>query len=410
MSWQDKNNADYIITTGDGRSFTVLWRPTRKVLGFQLRAYEFPDIEGTLIRRRMPKGRRIPLDIIFQGEDHLDQAAAFEQSARDPNPWQVTHPYYGELTVQPESLEFINSDGFNVTTVQGVLLETITEDGVTIDTAPEDKILADKTTADDNLAESYSTQVQPTTKDITTLKDNNLNVYNEGRKKLSNAVDTEGYINAFNTAQSAVDDAVSEPLAAMRKTQSLLNKPFQFADTVKNRLNVLKDQFDQLRNTVSGITSRNGKKGFEAQGGTIIGAMAAATVTNFSTTTDYGNRTDILQVVTDIVDTYNNYLTDLDSLQSTNGGSPDSYIPDFDGMIALATLVSFTVGNLYRIAEDSKQERVMYTQYDTNAVALTDQLYGIATDEQVDYFKETNKLSLTENIIIKKGRRILYYV
>lgn len=409
MSWLDRANTDFTITCGDGSSYTANWLNAAKQVEYNLSTFEFPNLSGTLVKRRRPKGTRYAIEIIFQGEDHLDTAAAFQASSEDPNPWTITHPFYGTLTVQPVSLSFDNAQ-YNITRITGTVIETIADSEAAVRTSPEDKIAADKETADTLLAETYATQVQPGTADINAMTANNTAVYNEGVKSLSNTIDSENYINALNTAQTAVNDATAEPLAAMRKTQALINAPVQFAANVRSRIDTLTSQLTQLRNTVAAITTRSQKKLYEGQAGTLIGAQALVTVTNFARTTDYPNRNTVLGVIETLLANYDAYIADLDSLQSINGGDPDFYIPDFDAVFALSALVSYTVGNLFKIAGSSRQERVIYTAEETNAIRLADQLYGIASDDNLQLLRDTNSIGLNELFVIKKDRRIAYYV
>ena len=88
--------------------------------------FNFPGVSGSLVSRRLPKGRRYALELYFQGEDNTTIADAFETSADDPRPWTLSHPLYGQLTVQPLSLSFDNSK-MNSTRVTGTVVETITD-------------------------------------------------------------------------------------------------------------------------------------------------------------------------------------------------------------------------------------------------------------------------------------------
>lgn len=410
MSWIEREKTDFVITCGDGKSYTVNWLNAVKGKEFNVALYEFNRLKGTLAKRKQPKGRRYQLEILFQGEDHLDRAAAFDTSSDDLRPWTIAHPLYGTLTVQPLSMEFDNSVA-NITRIIVPVIETITEGEPVVKIAPEDKIAGDKIKADELLSQTYATQVQPTTKDIQNIKANNTSIFDEGRKGINNSIDTENYINAFNTAQSAVNDATAEPLAAMRQVQSLVNAPVHFADTVRNRVNMLTAQFTKLRDTVQNILTRNDKKLYENQGGTVLGAMALTTVTNFSRGTDYNNRSQVLALVDDIINNYDDYLFDLDSLQTANGGSPTSYIPDFDAVFALGTLVSYTVSNLFKVAGNSRVERVIYLEEDTTPVKLAHRLYGLKPDDStITELMDSNNIGLNELFILKKGRRIIYYV
>lgn len=409
MSWLDKIQSDFIITCGDGRSYTPSWLNAVKDKEYNISTFEFRNLAGTLVYRGQPKGRRYEVDLYFQGDDHLTTAEAFERSADNPGAWTVEHPFYGRLTVQPSGLRFDNS-AYNVTRITGVLLETITDEAPQANVDAGDQLAEDSANVDEALAQSYATEVQPTVSDVNDMTDNALNNYNEGKKSISNTLDAESYYNAFNNANTAITQATSEPLAAMRAIQSLINAPALFADNVRNRLNTLANQFDVLRDTLDSIAGRSQKKLYENNAGTLISAMVLTTVTN-TTDADYNNRGKVLEVIDTLVDNYNTYITDLDGLQSLNGGNPDSYIPDAGSITALGTMVSFAVSYLFTISAGTRQERSITLDADTNITVLAHRLYGLQPDDStINELVESNDIGLNELLQLQKGRQIIYYV
>ena len=43
-----------------------------KTKDYNVAEFEFPEVSGTLVSRKKPKGSRYDLEIIFQGENNLD--------------------------------------------------------------------------------------------------------------------------------------------------------------------------------------------------------------------------------------------------------------------------------------------------------------------------------------------------
>lgn len=409
MSWLERTQTEYIITTGDGKRFKPLWIRASFSYEFNVSQFEFPDKSGSLVKRNQPKGRSFSISIYFQGEDHLDEAEDFRVSANDPRAWVIDHPLYGRLTVQPISLEF-NNDDSNVSLISGNVIETITEDNPKLSTSAVDKIVADKAKTDENLSASYGNEVDPTVNDINDLKGNASTVYSNGAKTLKANLDAEKYFNLFNDANSAIINASADPLAAIRKTQALISYPFLFKNSVKERLNLLVSQFNLLRGSLSSITTRNQKKLYENNMGSLISTMAATTATP-QDDEDYGNRADVIDSIKPITESYNQYIIDLDGLQSINGGGVDSYIPDADSLIALNALVNFTVANLFNIALGAKQERSIILEDDSNVIITTHRIYGLDDeDKNMDKLISQNYLGLNSILQLRKGERIIYYV
>lgn len=408
MSWIEKIKTDLIITTGDAKEYKPQWLNATKSVDFNITEFDFVNVQGSLVDRREPKARKFNLELYFQGEDCLDTSAAFELSANDKRAWRVSHPFYGSIICHPASLLFDNTK-LNVTKITGTIIETITDDKPKSNISPVDKIAEDKQALDDVCAEVFAATVTPEASDVSSMIDSTQQTYDEGAL-VARGDDAQNYFNLFNTANAAILNATAQPLAAIRALQAVINAPAVFADNVQNRFNLLQDQFEALRNQLTNIYSPNEKRIYQAQGSAMVSSMALAAATP-QTASEYGNMQAALDVAETLLNNYNQFLEDLDGLQTDNGGLPESYIPDPEPLIGLNDLISFTVSNLFDIALEAKQERAIILEEDSNAILLTHRFYGLdAADELLDYFIATNQIGLNELLQIRKGRKIFYYV
>lgn len=410
MSWIDRVQSDFTITCGDGSSFTPLWVNASKSVEYNLGSYEFPYLEGTLVKRRKVKGRQYNIEIIFQGEDHLDTALTFDRSAADPNPWTISHPLYGSLKVQPISLMFDNNS-FNTTRITGTVIETIEEDAPKATESPEDKIASMKSITDAQLSTSFATEVPaPRVAVVEGMKANNLANFNAGKKILSPGIDAENYYNAFNNANSFLSDVskgLTAPIDALSQVQNFLSAPVLFGVGVEARIKMFITQLNGLRQSLQNTIERPFKKIFEHNSGSIISSMAQTTVTNAS----YPNRKSALTIAQYLIVMLDQYMEDLDTLQSDNGGSPVAYIPDANSLIALCQLVNYAVSNLLQVAANSKQERIVYLPYDMNIIEATHKYFGLVEDDStIEQFIEVNDIKMDEYLILRKDRPITYFV
>jgi hypothetical protein len=424
MSWRDKVQNPFIITTGDGVQYSnILWKnDTPKEIDYNITEFDFPNIAGSLIFRGTNKARKFSLHIIFQGDDQIDIAEQFEESANDPRLWTVQHPIYGTLTVQPVSLKF-DPSGFNTTVVTGTLLETIVFGGPKITKDPRANILFQKQQMDELTAEAYQvaiSQLKPGIKDVNTLTAYNKVIYDIGTKTVKLTEDAGNYFNAFNAANASIQSLASNPLLAMQDFQTVINYPSQFVDSIKNRITTIQTQFGSLSNQVGNILSINDKKNFEATGVTLVSSMAIVSVTSYDSNgnivtgtvlPDYATKQDVLDVIEDIQIMYNAFLALLDSLQTTNGGLETSYIPDAGSLQALDQIISFTISNLTNIALSSKQERIVLLTEDSNVIIQAHKYYGLLIDDStIDTVIKNNGISLNEIMQLSKGRELLFYI
>lgn len=413
MSWLDRIKNDLIITTGDGATYKPNWLNAVVDMEFNAIAFEFIEVSGSLVKRFLPKGSKYNIEIYFQGDDHLDTAASFRESSKDPRAWRVSHPYYGTLIVQPTNLLFDNSKG-NITRITGGLWETIVEDNPKGTVDAVDQISFDKLGVDTAFIQGYANAIPlPNINDVNLLRGNIAGIYKAGLVSILKE-DANAYFNAFTSASNALLNLASDIFNTMQLVTDLINAPINFVNTVKSRVKTLISQFNTLRtaiqtlaNTASTLFNKNSKKSYEHNAGGVISSMALAAVTNM----DYQNRNDVIATMNDILTQYNIYLNDLDSFQDTNANSPSSYMPDADSLILLGNLINFTISSLFVIGLNSKQERALYCEQDTNLITLANRLYGLQPDDStIDTLMKNNNIGLNEILSIKKGRKIVWYI
>lgn len=408
MAWLSDTQQPFTITTGDGRQYTPLWRNPAQVQEYQVAEFEFPNVRGTLVVRGQPKGRTFPIELYFQGDEHLTEAEAFRISAADRRPWRVQHPYYGTLSVHPSSLAFDNS-GYNVTKVTGNLLETISTIYPTTTPAPKEQVTLDVATVQGNLADAYGNNARPTAADVQQLQQQ-VAVSNANGSLLADAASAQSYFNAFNTANGAITQATQKPLQAMRSIQAVIAAPALFQASVKSRIALLRGNLNSLIANLTGLTL-NQKHNIQAQGGTLISAMALSAVNPLAG--NYANKTDVLGTIDDILSAYNAYLAALDALQSINGGSPASFVLDATALSGLASLINFTLANLLDIAAGALQQQSFILEDDSNWVLLTHRLYGTlgdGFDANLARLISENNAGINEMLRVLKGRVIVYFV
>ena len=220
---------------------------------------------------------------------------------------------------------------------------------------------------------------------------------------------SEEYFNLFNAADAAILDATTEPLAAIRAMNTMISAPGLFDESVKNRIALFQDQFDRLSTSINTITEASKKKIYESNVGGGISTMALAVANPIEG--DYANRPDVIDRIDEILAIYNAYIDNLDILQTDNGGTPESYIPDSESLTGLNDLINFAISNLFDIALNTSQERSIIAEKDTNVILLTHRIYGLdAEDTLMDQLIDNNKIGIIELINIKKGRKIVYYI
>lgn len=405
MSWQDRlQNIDFKITTGDGKSFSPLWINGETSIEFNARKYEFISVPGSKIDRKRPKGENYPLQFYFQGADNIEQAASFIDSAKDPRPWKVQHPFYGNITGQPLKISRYD-DNYNVTRIVVDFWETITDDFPKSKVSNRDLIQSKVTELSAAGVTSYVSGASPTSRDVLTIKENTKDV----SAKFNRIQTTETsviYKNKLATSIKLVDNLIAQPGELMETNQQLVQLPATYDQPVTTRINTLALAYDELK---SMLGSRNDKYYVESQGSTVLGAMSTAAMT--PQPDDYITRSQVNEVAQKLNETYSDYLETLDNAQVDRYDVSNSWSQNSTLQQILSEVVQDTLASLYQLAFESRQEMVVEVPAQTNLIVAAHKYMGLdATDENLERFRTINNIRNNELFKIPKGRQIKYFV
>lgn len=408
MSWLQKVEKGISITTGDGRKYTPEYFITPKSTDFNIAEFNFPNVEGTLVKRGTVKGAKHNFVFVFQGENHLDVTFNFEKSAKDNRPWQIEHPLYGILRVHPMSLTY-DSTGINITRVTGEFIETILDTFPQVSLNPKEFIDIKATQTIDKSNTNTIKEINPDSKMKNLLNKLTKLIYNINNVITKIQDEASDYMNIFNNAIAQIDTIQSNLDSAIRNISNVVNFPSRFVASLNSKLDGFKESFAQLEEIFKEQETTNNKVAYEFFGTTII-SSAVSTIA-VSEPSDFETTKDVINAIEQILELQNSFITKLDNLQNSTIGDENAYIPNYDSLNEMNILVNFAIANLLNIATNSKQERTFYLEDDSNAILLTHRLYGLdQDDENLVKFMNQNNIILNEIIEIKKGRKIVYFV
>lgn len=404
MSWIEKVKNNIIIITGDGKEYSVVWKNANKALSFNLAIFDFPEIGGSLIKRSKPKGNKYSIEFYFQGDDHLEQAAAFEISAKDSRTWIVKHPYYGDLNCHPTDLLFGNSE-LNLTKITGSILETIDDVYPKQVEDPVSQIIILQELQFEATLTLVSI-VKPEPEQVQGLLEFVDETTNKFAKFIKLAEDLAKLKQLATEAVNKVNNAIADVTSAIRAVQNLILFPLILQASIVSKLTMLSDAFDDLKGTLGITPSDKDKVFFEALGANIMAGFARVSIED----PDYISRNQTLEVAAIVADIYNDYLTQLDLLQDPRADVEESYVPDYTITNNTEVIIENAISNLFTITFEGKQEHSIILDNDSNLILLSHRFYGSKEDSLIEKFMDENNIGLSEMFEIKKGRQLLYYV
>lgn len=414
MSWIDRlRNVEVTIRTGDGRVYRPLWITAQRSKKYNYSAYNFINRAGTLVDRREPEGYQYDFEIHFTGQDHIDVARNFEISSDDKRFWTITHPYYGEIRVQP--LGYTRNDTQrNKTTFVIQIWETITSNYPVERLVADDQVQEFRTQTNEQALQNFGAQVPEI--DAAT-RASAMDALQQTDTIVSAAITDDTLFAQFKTliaqGRQRLTDSLNQPIDTMRSVLRAINYPIDNINSVRERFDIyreLQQQFFQIimSETNGGDSSARDALLYELLGSTIIAAMSNSALTPGDG--DFQIRSEVAEVAEQLRNEYGIFIGNLDSIQAERSDLSGSFTPDDFTNRLLSETALTTFANLFDIAFEARQERNIVLEKDSNAIILTHRFYGLdEADENLQFFIDSNNLTLDELLQIKKGRIITYY-
>lgn len=401
MTWEQQIQTPFIIQTGDGRKYEVLWRGAEKEKEYNTSSFEFINVYGTLVDRKQPQGGKFNLVFWFQGADNIEQADNFETSCDDPRQWTITHPFYGTLKGQPLSIKRDDSS-LNITEITVPFWESISPNYPFVNFSKKDNTMNQHTKCFHVLLES-ATSTKFTPLDIQ-KQQLNLSKFGAELDKVQDSSTYADFQNALNSGLKAIDNLLANPINAIQTVQNFLDLPATYEQALKGRVASYENIYWRLKDSIETVTD---KKYFEGMAGTVLSVISAALVNpifgDYVTVSDVENMLGRLRVL------HNDYKQTLDLLSVDIYDVNNAYVPNAEAQLELDTLIIYVISNLYQFSLGTKRERIVVTKKDTNIILLTHRYLGLdEEDANIDKMIKLNDIRFNELFSIKKGREIKY--
>ena len=403
MSWKERlEERIFTITTGDGKTFTPLWKTAEKSFDFNVSEYDFINVEGSFVDRKQAQGSKLPLVFYFQGDDNIEQCDDFENSSKDNRIWTIEHPFYGTIKGQPTNLKR-NDSSYNVTEISIDFWESIDDDYPLSKIAINDNVRSKVEELNEIAIAQTVENSQPATSDITDVKDS---IILTSAKQNPDVDSFNQFKNDINTAIKSADKLVFDTETALRDAQKVINSPADFVGSVSSKINSYIESYQVLKGLIGNLFS---KYQFESQASSIIAGMCLTAVNPGED--DYIVRSDIELINGAIGEIYHDYLTTIDNNQVEIYDIENNWTPNLLIQSNLISLVNFTSNGLFLLSFDARQERLFELTEDSNLIILTHRFLGLdADDDNIESFRKINNIKNDELYRIKKGRVIKYFV
>lgn len=402
MSWITRlEQIELTITTGDGKKYKPLWKSAQKNINYNVEGFDYVGLEGTFVERNKVQGTQYPITLYFSGENCIDVMNAFEISSRDSRAWTISHPFYDDIFVQPLSLNFDNSE-LNVAKIEGVVWETLNQRFPDSLVNTQKEIEVAKKQADTDIVSVFVEEVETPPPSLPQKAVAAIQRIQENYSSLpTTSKDVENLKNLVKTATSAAQEMVSNTQRYIESAITLINFPSTIKQNIEQKIVALLNSISELAAIFVTDTSTNvDYLTYEVNSMAIYTELSNNIVKG--SIDRYLTRANILAKADEIIASYDHFLTTLDAVL-IKGYSQNAQLAQ-----QLDYIINTAVSKTYDISFDAKQERSIILSHDDNLVTLAHRYLGPG-DDNIELLASQNNIGLKEYILLKKGRKIIYY-
>jgi hypothetical protein len=419
MSWRDRiGEAAY--TSPGGTRMTFGYADVSREVDKRTAAFEFPDTDDAYVQDNGAGPRRYPLACIFSGPDCDLDAERFEGLLLERGQGVLEHPLYGRRDVVPFGTITRRDDlvtAANQAIVEVEFFSTIgavyPSSGLSpkLEVVEAVRLAEPALSADFDRTMSLDTEARRANEKLT-VRDALRNI----ASTLQVAADaTESVSREFRDLQSQVnfgiDVLIGQPLLLAQQLINLTTAPSRALAGIASRLDGYRKLLDRI--VASSPPSTGTPPALE---------RVVARLSNEFHTADLVAGAAVLGSISSVV---NNQFTAkpqaLEAAEAIINQAADAtawrdvryadlgQVDTGEGYTALQEATALAVGYLVEISFTLVPERAVVLDRPRGLVELCAELYGSVANDRLDFLVSTNRLTGSEILELRRGRRVVFY-
>jgi len=404
MPWTDRIQTPAYISPS-GTRFEFQYEDVNMESNKKSGEFVFPEIEGVFIQDLGRSGRKFPFIIYFSGSDYDTQSDAFVDALEETGIGTLEHPKYGTRKVVPTGT-IARRDDLLTASNQSVITVTFSETIININfpsssinekTDIKNSVNDFNSTTSDQFAETLDIESESESvllqNDLVEIKDL-INSTLEDLITINEEIKTTMDIlsDSFDTT---VLDLLLNPGGVADQLITIINTPSNIATSAQAMIEGYGSVIDTvLGGFVNSINNyRSSKMVVSSTFGALSLSMLNAEFTNRPQAVDAANR--IIYIHDSIGAWIDTNITEF-SIQDTD--------EDYE---KLNEIYSKIIGYLIRLSFDLPKEIFINLTEDRQLIELVAELYGDI--DMIDFFIQTNELTIDEIEILPLGKQVVYY-
>lgn len=420
MAWQDRlRDAAYISPSKKRYAFS--FEVVSSEIDKKTASFDFVGVDGTYVQDNGHSGRRYPMQCIFWGDNHDQEAATFELALLERGTGRLEHPFYGTFDVVPFGTITRRDDlksAANQTIIETTFFATIGLIYPSASLDPSQNVQSSIDGLDGASAGQFSTSVSVKT----SIERGNLKArfdqfikitessLNEASSKVAEV--RHGFTDLQNGINEGIDVLIGQPLLLAQQVVNLIKAPSRAAAGIRSRLDGYSNLASSIINSAAGrpqdflspiLPGRKTKIKNDFFAADLFATNAinglASSVLNYS----FQTKPEALNAAQTILDQY-------DTVAAWRESCFD-FLDEIDvgeNYQALQNTAALAAGYLIDLSFNLVPERIIVLDRERTIIDLAAQLYG-SVDDKLDFLISSNNLSGSEILELPRGRQIRYY-
>ncbi|HUX59713.1 MAG TPA: DNA circularization N-terminal domain-containing protein [Ignavibacteriaceae bacterium] len=418
MSYADRVRKDIQFTSPEGNVFKALWQKNRKPKEKNLGIFNYPKLNGSEVQDLGTTGTRYPITFYFVGINHDKETQRFEKAFLEFGTWEVIHPVDGNLILQPVSINpDINPvENGTYSLIQSEWIEPIKKDTIKSTAELGAKVKRKKIDLNIQSANQFNLTLLSAAEKISAIQSirKSIVAFQNAMKNIYNKVSAvAAKITAIrNQIESTITAAVMNIAALAGQIQSLVELPGLIQMDIKSKIKAYKEMATGILNLSPDGTDKSSKNIVLVQ--EIFLSSVSASMADTITTAEYSTRSQVIEVIEDILELYNNIAEGLDSIMNSfaNNDFDLQYYSQSESFSSAMILLANMIAYLLRVSFDLKVEKTIRLDQDKSPIRIVIEQYGTLGENDIllDMFISANKLKGNDIFIIPSGREVVVYV
>lgn len=422
MTWENRLRPEIKLTSPQGVEFFALWRNNERTAEKKLGMFDPPNFKGTYVQDLNVKSTMWPLTIYFHGPFQNDDAKDFfDIWTEEVGQWEIIHPVYGPLILQPVSCaEKINPvDDGSFTSFETMWIEPANiQRLISLEALAESILVAGLAAFDD--CKVLLAQLRADAYSAVNSAINMLNqISNFSDSVLSELAATDALVQeTYDSANAAVTDALenfgiedpdTEPVADA--FIGLVSAPLNASDDFSNNFAAYESMTDEILSITPITVTQNDYNAVTSQefGLTITLISIAQSIV----TSTFSSRADVLSAIENLGDLLNNSVESMDEIQDLyiDLDLDFQYFSQTQTYTNLVRLFSLAIQYLLQQFYNLKTEKRFEIKNPRSPIEITVSEYGSLGKDDFYYnlFLESNKLSGNDILLLPAGTEVLIY-